>query len=156
MNFGLTCYYTLMVFVLLDIITTIYGPLMTKLGFDMMTLNSSFGADTAGLAVGCIFLVPFALKYGRRPVYLFSTSVSFAMAIWFARMETASDLYGANIVAGLAGSISEAICQMTIADLFFVHQRATANGIFLIMQSTGAYFGPVVAGYVAASEGWRW
>lgn len=155
-NFGLTCYYTLMVFVLVDISTVIYGPLMVEFGFDIEVLNDGFGANTAGLAVGCVLFIPFALKFGRRPVYLASFALSIAVAIWQAKLRTAGDVYGANAVSGLGGSIAETICQMTISDLFYVHQRATANGIYLATVTTGAFLGPVAAGYIADSQGWRW
>lgn len=71
-------------------------------------------------------------------------------------MMTAGDLLGTNLVAGLAGSIAETICQMTIADIFFVHQRGTANGVYLLMVNMGAFLAPVAAGYAADSMGWRW
>ncbi|KIW64048.1 hypothetical protein PV04_09008 [Phialophora macrospora] len=155
-NFGLTCYYTLMVFVLVDIATVIYGPLMAEFGFSVEVLNDGFGANTAGLAVGCVLFIPFALKFGRRPVYLVSFALSLAVAIWQANLRTAGDVYGANVVSGLGGSIAETICQMTISDLFYVHQRATANGVYLGTVTTGAFLGPVAAGYIADSQGWRW
>lgn len=156
LNFGLSCYYTLMVFVLVDIGTVIYGPLMDDLGFSVEVLNWSFGANTAGLAVGCVIFIPFALKFGRRPVYLISIAICLATAIWQARMQTAGDQYGSGVVSGLAGSIAETICQMTVADLFFVHQRATANGVYLLLVNVGAFLAPVAAGYAADAQGWRW
>jgi hypothetical protein len=76
--------------------------------------------------------------------------------VWQAEMRNTGDLYGSMIVSGLAGSIAETICQMTIADMFFVHQRGTANGVYLLMVNVGAFLGPVAAGYSAAAQGWRW
>ncbi|KIW18432.1 hypothetical protein PV08_02720 [Exophiala spinifera] len=156
LNFGLTCYYTLMVFVLVAISTVIYGPLMTEFGFDIEVLNEGFGANTAGLAVGCVLFIPLALKFGRRPVYLVSFTMSLATAIWQARLRTAGDVYGANVVSGLGGSVAQTICQMTISDLFYVHQRATANGAYIAIVTTGTFLGPVAAGYITDSQGWRW
>ncbi|CAH0020411.1 unnamed protein product, partial [Clonostachys rhizophaga] len=66
------------------------------------------------------------------------------------------DLFGFNIVSGLAGSITETICALTMADLFFVHQRGSRTNILTIMICTGTYLAPVAAGYSAASQGWRW
>jgi MFS family permease len=43
-----------------------------------------------------------------------------------------------------------------VSDLFFVHQRGTMNGIYLILVIVGNYLGPVAAGYVAVSQNWRW
>lgn len=119
-------------------------------------LTGSFGLCCAGLAIGCVIFIPFALKFGRRPVYLFSITAGVLAAIWSAKMMTVGDLMGTNIVAGLAGSIAETICQMTIADIFFVHQRGTANGVYLLMVNMGAFLAPVAAGYAADSMGWRW
>ncbi len=45
---------------------------------------------------------------------------------------------------------------MSIADSFFVHQRATCNGIYLLMTNAGAFLAPVAAGYAASAQGWRW
>lgn len=103
-----------------------------------------------------MIFIPFALKFGRRPIYLVSILVSFAAAVWSGKIMTAGDILGASAVGGLAGSIAETICQMTIADIFFVHQRGTANGVYLLMVNVGAFLAPVAAGYAADSLGWRW
>lgn len=49
-------------------------------------LNNIYGANLAGLAVGCILFVPFALKYGRRVVYIFSITVTLASTIWMSQV----------------------------------------------------------------------
>lgn len=43
-----------------------------------------------------------------------------------------------------------------VADLFFVHQRGTMNGIYLVLVIIGNYLGPVASGYIAVSQSWRW
>lgn len=156
LNFSLVCFYTLMVFVNVDIGTVIWGDLNGDLGISYNILTISFGVNLAALAIGCILFIPFALKFGRRPIYIFSIAASLASAIWQAKIMDAGDLLGTMVVSGLAGSLAETICQMTIADIFFVHQRATANGMYLLWVNVGAFLGPVAAGYSAASQGWRW
>ena len=155
-NFTLVSFYILMVFVNLDIGTVIWGDTSRELGYTIQENTWGFGINCLGLAFGCILFIPFALKYGRRPVYIISTAVDMATAIWQAKMVTTGDLFGANILSGLAGAISETICQMTIADMFFVHQRGTANGVYVTTVNAGAFLGPVAAGYSAGSQGWRW
>lgn len=145
-----------MVFVAVDIGTVIYGNLNEDLGISFEVCNISFGVNTAGLAIGCILFIPFALKFGRRPVYLVSITVSLATCIWQGKMQTAGDLLGSNLVAGLAGATAETICQMTIADIFFVHQRGAANAVYLFMVNVGAFLSLIPAGYIAESQGWRW
>ncbi|GMF75465.1 unnamed protein product [Aspergillus oryzae] len=79
-----------------------------------------------------------------------------ACAIWWANFHKAGELIGVSLLAGLAGSISEAVVMITIVDLSFVHQHARMNGIFLFMQSLGSTGGPIAAGYIVVSMGWRW
>ncbi len=155
-NFTLVSFYVLLTFVQLDIGFTAWAQYQDELGFGIDTMNGSAAANYAGLAVGCIFLLPLAHKYGRRPLYILSTVAQLASSIWMARTETLADVYVSNILSGLGGAISETIVQITIADLFFVHQHAIMNGWYLFATLTGAYLGPVASGYVVDSQGWRW
>ncbi|KAJ9636461.1 hypothetical protein H2204_005294 [Knufia peltigerae] len=154
-NFSLVNFYVLMTFVLVDIGVVAYGP-YADIGISYGTINDGWALNYAGLAVGCILFIPFVYKYGRRPVYLFSMLFQMASTIWNAKLNSGGELLAAYCLAGLGGAISETIVQITITDLFFVHQRATANGIFITMQNVGSYLGPVAAGYVVTGQGWRW
>ncbi|KAL4891089.1 major facilitator superfamily domain-containing protein [Aspergillus ambiguus] len=129
---------------------------MEELGLTYATFNQASGCNYAGLAIGCLLLIPCVHKYGRRPIYLISAVVQFACALWWANFHHAGELIAISLLAGLAGSISEAVVMITVIDLFFVHQHARMNGIFLLMQSLGATGGPIVAGYIVVSLGWRW
>lgn len=71
-------------------------------------------------------------------------------------MNSVGDFIGGNLISGLGGAISEIIVQITVADMFFVHQHATMNGWYVMIQSTGAFLGPVASGYIVNSQGWRW
>ena len=145
-----------MTFVQLDIGFTAWEAYQTELGFSINLLNGAAATNYAGLAIGCIFFVPLVHKYGRRPMYIFSTLLQLVSCIWFAKTETKGDLIGSNLFSGLGGAISETIVQITIADLFFVHHHAAANGWYLFATFTGAYLGPVASGYIVESQGWRW
>ncbi|KAF9890170.1 hypothetical protein FE257_006331 [Aspergillus nanangensis] len=155
-NFGLTCSYVLFTFVLIDINSLAYRGYIQELGLTYATFNQASASNFAGLAVGCLLLIPCVHKYGRRPIYLISAVVQFACAIWWANFHHSEELICVSLLAGLSGSISEAVVMITVVDLFFVHQHARMNGIFLFMQSLGSTGGPVVAGYIVVSLGWRW
>lgn len=73
----------------------------------------AFAANLAGLAVGCVMFIPFALKYGRKSVYIASVTGSLAAAIWQAMAYNELDFLGSSLVAGLAGAASETLIQMT-------------------------------------------
>lgn len=106
--------------------------------------------------MGCIFFVPLGMKFGRRTVYIVTSMLMTASAIWQGKANTIGDFIGSNVIAGLAGAVNEALFQVTVTDLFFVHQRASVNGLYLAAVCLGNYMGPVAAGYVALSQGWRW
>jgi MFS family permease len=155
-NYTLVCFYVLMTFVQLDIGFTAWEAYEVELGFSVNLLNGAAATNYGGLAIGCIFFVPLVHKYGRRPMYLFSTALQLASCVWFAKTETRGDIIGSNLISGLGGAISETIVQITIADLFFVHHHAGMNALYLLATSIGAYLGPVASGYVVDSQGWRW
>lgn len=136
--------------------TPLWVSINIETGVSLNDLNNAYATSSGALAVGCIFFVPLALKFGRRPVYIVTALVMTASAIWQGRAQTKGDFIGSNALAGLAGAVNEALFQVTVSDLFFVHQRASANGLYLAAVTIGNYLGPVAAGYVAVSQGWRW
>ncbi|KAF4444537.1 Major facilitator superfamily transporter [Fusarium austroafricanum] len=155
-NLALASLYVLMTFVQLDISFTAWARYQEELGFSFGTLNAGGALNYTGLATGCIILVPLVHKYGRRPLYILSTTVQLASCIWAAKMQTRADLWASSFVSGFGGAISETIVQITIADLFFVHHHAAMNGAYLFFVAAGAFLGPVASGYVVQNQGWRW
>lgn len=101
-------------------------------------------------------LIPFALKYGLRPIYVLSSAAQMAIMIWAARTMTGGDWWGVNALQCWVGSLAETMVQMTVADVFFVHQRGLMNSIYIWASNFGSSLAPVAAGFVTASQGWRW
>ncbi|OKL64099.1 hypothetical protein UA08_00624 [Talaromyces atroroseus] len=155
-NMGLACFYVAMAAEFINANTPTWDPMETQLGFTDEILNDSYAAGCAALAVGSVILIPFALKYGRRPLYVVSTVVQFAVSIWSAKMQTVGDLMGINVIQCFFGSLAEVIVQMTIADLFFVHQRGRMNALYVWTWLLSSYLGILIAGFVASGLGWRW
>ncbi|KAF2489228.1 serine/threonine kinase 16 [Lophium mytilinum] len=155
-NFGLVCLYVAMVAEFINASTPTWGPMNKELGYSFEILNDSYAVGCACLALGSVILIPFALKFGRRPLYIFSTALQFGLSIWSAKMETVADLMLINILQCLFGSLAEVIVQMTIADIFFVHQRGRANAIYVWVWLLSSYLGSLIAGFVAKGQGWRW
>ncbi|KAG4253732.1 hypothetical protein FPRO03_07692 [Fusarium proliferatum] len=126
-----------------------------EFGWSYGQLNNANALNYVGTTVGCILFIPPAVKYGRRSMYLLTTAIIFAMAIWSARMKTLTELYISQLIFGLASATNESIVEMTIADLYFIHQRGSANGLYMVMVMIGSFLSPVIAGYMAANGNWR-
>ncbi|KAF1732503.1 putative MFS-type transporter [Beauveria bassiana] len=109
----------------------------------------------SGEAITCAIFIPFAKKYGRRLLYIVSTAVFTAAVWWSAYMKSATELYLTNFLKGLAGAINETAVQMSIYDMFFVHQRGSANGIYFTALKLGYTLTPMAAGAQAQAYGWR-
>ncbi|KIW33280.1 uncharacterized protein PV07_00140 [Cladophialophora immunda] len=156
LNFILVNFYVLLVFALINMVTVTWASMNLELGFSYDILNDSYAAGCGSLCIGGIFLLPFALKYGRRPVYILSLAVQCGIAVWSARVQNVADLMMVNILGCFVGALCEVMMQMTVADVFFVHQRGLMNSIYIWVLTIGSSLAPLAAGYVTASQGWRW
>ncbi|KAL4778834.1 MFS general substrate transporter [Aspergillus varians] len=156
LNLGLVCFWVAMVAEFINAPTPTWSPMQEELGYSYEILNDSYAAGCAALGLGSVVLIPFVLKFGRRPLYLLCTVVQFGVSIWSAKMHTVADLMLISIIQCFVGSLAESIVQMTIADVFFVHQRGRMNAIYVWVWMFASYFGPLVAGFVTKGQGWRW
>ncbi|CAH0019832.1 unnamed protein product [Clonostachys rhizophaga] len=156
LNMGLVCFYVAMVAEFINAPTPTWGPMNKELGYSFEILNDSYAAGCAALGVGSLLLIPFALKFGRRPIYLFSTIIQFGLSIWSAKMQTVADLMLINVIQCLFSSLAESIVQMTIADVFFIHERGRMNSLYVWVWLLSSYMGMLIAGFVAKGLGWRW
>jgi len=96
------------------------GPLVwqlynEELEISYSQLNNTFAANCAGLAVGCIIFIPFALKHGRRLVYIVSTVITLAMAVWQSKLNTSGEMLATQVISGLSGAVSETLVQITVS-----------------------------------------
>jgi predicted MFS family arabinose efflux permease len=106
--------YGIMVYSLLTVSVPLWQDMNAELGFSYGQLNNSYGVSAATLSFGCVVFTPFALRFGRRPVYIVTSLLMFVVAVWSAEMQSLGDLYGSNFIMGLAGSVNEALFQMTV------------------------------------------
>ncbi|KAK0933651.1 hypothetical protein LTR29_014764 [Friedmanniomyces endolithicus] len=155
-NYFLASFYAMMVFTFVNATSQTWGPLATELNFSNATLTNTYAIGCATLALGAPMLIPFALKYGSRPVYVFSSIAQFAISIWAAKTQTAADWWGVNAVQCWLGALAEVLIQMTIADMFFVHQRGLMNSIYVWTANVGSNLAIVAAGFITVNQGWRW
>ncbi|KAF5660892.1 major facilitator superfamily transporter [Fusarium heterosporum] len=155
-NFGLCIAVTVAAFTNVSIQTVFWQQMTVDMGVSISQLTNAQSAQLAGLALGCLFFIPLTIKYGRRSTYVASTAGLAAVAWWTSRMTTYGELIATAILTGLAGAINETSVQMTIADLFFVHHRGSANALYFTAVMIGAFLAPMAAGVQASTQGWRW
>ena len=69
--------------------------------------------------------MPIILKFGRRPVYITAFTLYTGTAIWAGLAQSYSSELASRILMGVVNGAGEIVGPMTIADIFFLHERGT-------------------------------
>jgi multidrug resistance protein len=114
------------------------------------------GLYMLGLGLGSVVASPTAILFGKRPVYLGAIILFILSSIWCALSPNYASLVVARIVQGFAVSPVECLPSATIAEIFFLHERAYRLGIYTLLLLGGKNLIPLVSAVVVQSLGWRW
>lgn len=114
------------------------------------------GLYMMGLGIGSVIFSPTAILYGKRPVYLLSSVLFIVASIWCALAPNYANLAAARVFQGMAVSPVECLPSATIAEIFFLHERAFRVGIYGLLLLGGKNLVPLVSAAVIQGLGWRW
>ena len=114
------------------------------------------GLYMMGLGVGSVINSPTAILFGKRPVYLFSAVMFVATSIWCAASPSYGSLATARVFQGIAASPVECLPSASIAEIFFLHERAFRIGIYTLLLLSGKNLVPLVSAAILQSMSWRW
>ncbi|TVY80388.1 putative MFS-type transporter [Lachnellula suecica] len=114
------------------------------------------GLYMMGLGVGSVIASPTAILYGKRPVYLVSAILFVVTSVWCALSPNYSSLVVARVIQGIAISPVECLPSATIAEIFFLHERAYRIGIYTLLLLSGKNLVPLVSAAIIQSLSWRW
>ncbi|KID83810.1 Major facilitator superfamily domain, general substrate transporter [Metarhizium guizhouense ARSEF 977] len=120
------------------------------------TVSLVVGLYMAGLGVGSVVASPTAILFGKRPVYLASAVVFIGTCIWAGLSPSFPSLVVARIVQGMSLSPIECLPSATIAEIFFLHERAYRIGIYTLLLLGGKNLIPLVSAAIIGRFGWRW
>ncbi|KAJ3776410.1 MFS general substrate transporter [Lentinula raphanica] len=139
--------------------TAIINPAYNQLSaeFDVSIVTASY-QTTVAIAVnglGPFLFIPFAHVYGRRPVYLVTTLIGALSALGCAYAHNFGQLVGLRILNGIF-PVGAALGVATANDLFCLHERGRALGVFTVLSTTGAHFAPIPGGLIGQYLGWQW
>ncbi|KAJ8125559.1 hypothetical protein O1611_g8079 [Lasiodiplodia mahajangana] len=123
---------------------------------DISQVSLTTGLYMLGLGLGCVVFSPTAILYGKRPVYLFSSILFIASAVWCALSPSFTSLILARIFQGIAVSPVECLPSATIAEIFFLHERAFRLGIYTLLLLGGKNLVPLVSAVIINQLDWRW
>lgn len=114
------------------------------------------GLYMMGLGLGSVVMSPTAILFGKRPVYLITALIFILTSVWCALSPTYTSLVIARVVQGVVVSPVECLPSATIAEIFFLHERAYRLGVYTLLLLGGKNLVPLVSAAIVQSLGWRW
>ncbi|KIH89346.1 cycloheximide resistance protein [Sporothrix brasiliensis 5110] len=141
-----------------------YGPMLSP-GFVVIAADLGIDTNTLSQATAWVVLViglslfvfnPMAKKMGRRPVYIACSIIMFSASLWGGLSTGYNSFLGSRIWGAFGMAPYEVLVQCTIADLYFVHQRATRIAVWNMFLLCGIAGGALIAGYIIENQGWHW
>lgn len=106
--------------------------------------------------LGCIIVHPLSLKFGKRPIYLVSVLGTALVQLWGPKVNSSGAWIGSKIIQGLLGASVESLCEVTVSDIWFEHERGRWIGVYGFALMFASNIAPVVAGFITQKMGWRW
>ena len=148
--------YTLMVGIASAAIYSVLEPISEATGLTLGDLNAGTGYMFLFFGWGCLVWQPLALQYGKRPVYLFSILATMAIQVWAPYTKTNGQWIANKILQGFFGAPIESLCEISVTDIYFTHERGQYIAIYALFLAGSNFFAPIIAGFIADGQGWQW
>jgi MFS family permease len=134
------------------------NQLSVTFGKSLQTLTYANGACLINQGVWNVVWMPFAVKYGRRPIYIFSNLLMGIACIWLAIASNKTYtvfLVGRAFLGAFQAPI-ESIVPSTVTDMFFLHNRGELVAIYGLAVLGGNELGPMFSGFIVQALGMNW
>ncbi|KKK18493.1 hypothetical protein ARAM_001905 [Aspergillus rambellii] len=133
-----------------------FNQVSSDFGVSTQKVAYTTGLYMMGLGIGSVIMSPTAILWGKRPVYLLGATLFILSAVWCALSPNYPSLVVARIFQGIAVSTVECLPSATIAEIYFLHERAYRVGIYTLLLLGGKNLVPLVSAAIIESLGWRW
>ncbi|RHZ60793.1 putative MFS transporter [Aspergillus thermomutatus] len=137
-------------------IATGFESLAQDLHLPFAKLADLISYSVLAMGLANIFWMPLALCFGKRPIVLVSMAMFVTGVIWTSVAKDYNSLMGARVFASFGYGSIESLGPSILADIFYERNYASAMATYAFFLSGGSQIGPVIAGYLVASKGWRW
>ncbi|KAJ0167050.1 putative MFS-type transporter [Colletotrichum tanaceti] len=148
--------YTVMIAIPSSAVYSVVTPIRTATGLSLSDINNGTGIMFLFYGWGCLIWQPLALQHGKRPAYLASLLANITI-LATAPMCTKKHTYLANrILLGLFGAPVESLCEISITDIWFAHQRPKYLALYGWGLSMTGKLAPMLSGFINVGMGWEW
>jgi MFS family permease len=102
------------------------------------------------------FVCAFSRKWGKRPVFLFSSLSALIGTIIGSATNDYGGFLASRVVQGLSASAYESLIIAVIGDLYFVHERGFYMAIIQFFTGAVSNFSSVICGPITTGLGWKY
>ena len=76
--------------------------------------------------------------------------------VWVPYTKTNGQWIASKILQGFFGAPVESLCEISVTDLYFTHERGAYLAIYGFLLAGSNFFAPIIAGFIADGQGWEW
>lgn len=87
--------------------------------------------------------------------FLIATLGAATLSIWAAVTSNFGEFVAARVLSSFFFSSPESLGPQIVADVFYLHQRATVTGVFTFWQFVGFSIAGLIGGFATLNLGWR-
>ena len=148
--------YTIMLAIPSSAVYSIVTPIREATGLSLTDLNNGTGIMFLFYGWGCIIWQPLALQYGKRPAYLLSLATNIIITATAPLCTTARTYQVSRILLGLFGSPVESLCEISVTDIWFAHERPKYMAWYGWSLALTGKLAPMISGFINVGMGWEW
>ncbi|KIX02991.1 uncharacterized protein Z518_06541 [Rhinocladiella mackenziei CBS 650.93] len=150
------CTYILTVGIASAAIYSVIVPISAATNLTVGDLNAGTGYMFLMFGWGCLVWQSLAQQYGKRPVYLISTLGTMAIMLWAPYTKSNGQWIANKMLQGFIGAPIESLCEISVSDVYFTHERGTYVGVYALFLAGSNFFAPVISGFINDGQGWEW
>ncbi|KAH8807273.1 serine/threonine kinase 16 [Xylogone sp. PMI_703] len=131
-------------------------PISEDTGLSVADINSGTGYMYLAFGWGNLIWQPMALQYGKRPAYLASMLCSIPIMVGQAHVHSNGAWIALKVLQGFVGAPIESLGEISVADVYFSHQRGTYMAVYAAVLYGAGFLGPILGGFINDGQGWKW
>ncbi|KAH8927750.1 MFS general substrate transporter [Atractiella rhizophila] len=131
------------------------SAMLSYFGVSRELLTAGLSLYVLGFALGPLVWAPLSELFGRRKLFLATYAPFTFFHIGCALAKNIETLLVCRFFAGMFGSAPLTNSGGVISDMFIPRDRSLAMSFFAMAPFSGPVLGPIVAGFVGQTVGWR-